>query len=154
MIEGTTMSKEAESADLIMKLYDLRREATMREARNWYIVSFFPESAQDIINVLVAPETSAYFRMVTSYWDMAAGFVNRGAIDEDMFHDSAGECLVVFSKVEPYIEEVRTIVANPKMLASLEALIRRIPNVEAILAERREMIKRMVAARSEMSKSA
>lgn len=148
------MSKEAESADLIMKLYDLRREATMREARNWYVISFFPESAQDIITALVAPESSAFFRMVTSYWDMAAGFVNRGAIDEDMFHDSAGECLIVFAKVEPYIEEVRSIVGNPKMLASLEALIRRIPDVDNILAQRREMIKRMAAARAELSKGA
>ena len=148
------MSKEAESADLIMKLYDLRREPTMRDARNWYVVSFFPESAQDIVTTLVSPESSAYFRMVTSYWDMAAGFVNRGAIDEDMFHDSAGESIVVFSKVELYIDEVRSIVGNPKMLANLEALIRRIPDSQTILAERRTMIKRMMAARAEVSKSA
>ena len=148
------MSKEADSADLIMKLYDLRREPTMREARNWYVVSFFPESAQDIVTALVSPESSAYFRMVTSYWDMAAGFVNRGAIDEDMFHDSAGESIVVFSKVELYIDEVRSIVGNSKMLANLEDLIRRIPDSQTILAERRTMIKRMMAARAEVSKSA
>jgi hypothetical protein len=148
------MSKEARSADLIMKLYDLRREEMMREARNWYVVSFFPNSAQDIISTLVAAETSAYFRMVTSYWDMAASFVNRGAIDEEMFHDSAGECLVVFSKVEPYIDEVRAIVGNTRMMSNLETLIMRIPDAKKILAERREMIKRMMAARSEMSKSA
>jgi hypothetical protein len=147
------MSKEAESADLIMKLYDLRREPTMREARNWYVVSFFPESSQDIITALVSSESSAYFRMVTSYWDMAAGFVNRGAIDEDMFHDSAGESIVVFSKVELYIEEVRSIVGNTKMLANLEALIRRMPDSQTILAERRTMIKRMMAARAEVSKA-
>ena len=52
------MSKESESAELIMRLYDLRREATMREARNWYLTSFFPESAQDIITTLVSPDTS------------------------------------------------------------------------------------------------
>jgi len=148
------MSKEAESADLIMKLYDLRREPTMREARNWYVVSFFPETAQDIVTALVSPESSAYFRMVTSYWDMAAGFVNRGAIDEDMFHDSAGESIVVFSKVEPYIAEVRSIVGNPKMLANLESLIRRMPDSQTILAERRNMIKRMMAARAELTKRA
>ena len=148
------MRKEAESADLIMKLYDLRREPTMREARNWYVVSFFPESAQDIVTALVSPESSAYFRMVTSYWDMAAGFVNRGAIDEDMFHDSAGESIVVFSKVEPYIAEVRSIVGNPKMLANLESLIRRMPDSQTILAERRNMIKRMMAARAELTKRA
>ena len=92
--------------------------------------------------------------MVTSYWDMAAGFVNRGAIDEEMFHDSAGECLVVFSKVEPYIHEVRTIIGNQKMLANLEALVMRLPDAKTLLAERREMIKRMMAARAGMSKGA
>ena len=148
------MSKESESADLIMKLYDLRREERMCEARNWYVTSFFPESAQDVIKALVSSETSALFRMVTSYWDMAAGFVNRGAIDEEMFHDSAGECLVVFSKVEPFITEVRSIVGSPRMMANLEALIMRLPDAATLLAERREMIKRMMAARSEMAKNA
>jgi hypothetical protein len=148
------MSKESESADLIMKLYELRREQTMREARNWYLTSFFPENAQDVIKALVASDSSAFFRMVTSYWDMAAGFVNRGAIDEAMFHDSAGESVVVFSKVEPYIDVVRSIVGNPRMMANLEALIMRLPDAKTLLAERREMIKRMMAARAEMSKSA
>jgi len=148
------MSKESESADLIMKLYDLRRESTMREARNWYVLSFFPDSAEAIITALVAPESSAYFRMVTSYWDMAAGFVNRGAIDEDMFHDSAGESIIVFAKVEPFIDEVRVIVGNPRMLANLETLIMRMPEAKSVLAQRREMIKRMAAARTEMSKGA
>ena len=77
------MSK-AESAELILKLYDLRREATMREARNW-IISFFPESAADVMQAIMNPETSAYYRMVVSYWDMAASFVNHGAIDEQIF---------------------------------------------------------------------
>jgi hypothetical protein len=145
------MSKESESADLIMKLYDLRRESMMREARNWYVTSFFPESAQDVISALVSSETSAYFRMVTSYWDMAAGFVNRGAIDEDMFNDSSGECVIVFSKVEPYIAEVRSIIGNSRMLANVESLVMRLPNAPSLLAERREMIKRMMAARAEMA---
>lgn len=90
------MSK-AESADLILKLYELRREATMREARNW-MIGFFPESAADIMQAMINPETSAFYRMVTSYWDMAASFVNHGAIDEEMFADAHGEHVIVFSK--------------------------------------------------------
>ena len=148
------MSKESESAELIMKLYELRREPTMRDARNWYVTSFFPESAQDIITALVSSETSAYFRMVTSYWDMAAGFVNRGAIDEEMFHDSGGECVMVFSKVEPYIAEVRSIIGNSRMMSNLEALVMRLPDAKGLLAERREMIKRMMAARANLSTGA
>ena len=145
------MSKESESAELIMKLYELRREPTMRDARNWYVTSFFPDSAQDVITTVVSSETSAYFRMVTSYWDMAAGFVNRGAIDEDMFHDSGGESVMVFSKVEPYIAEVRSIIGNSRMMSNLEALVMRLPDAKGLLAERREMIKRMMAARANLS---
>jgi hypothetical protein len=84
------MSSVYESADLIIKLYDLRREETIRKAREWYRTQFHPTSAQDVVNTLRG-EHSAYFRMVTSYWEMAASFVNHGAIDWQMFMDANGE---------------------------------------------------------------
>ncbi len=146
------MSK-AESAELILKLYDLRREATMREARNW-MISFFPESAADIIQALIRPETSAYYRMVTSYWDMAASLVNHGAIDEEMFADAHSEHFVVFSKVEPFLPELRETTGNPNMLGNLEKLIMRQPDARERLAKTRESMKRWMQARSEMSQSA
>lgn len=146
------MSK-AESADLIMKLYDLRREEKMREARGW-IVSFFPESAADIMQTIVRTETSGYFRMVTSYWDMAASFVNHGAIDEEMFFESNGECVIVFSKIEPFLEELRQIMGSPKYLKNLETLVMKLPDAKELLASRREMTKRWMQARAEMSKTA
>jgi hypothetical protein len=146
------MSK-SESADLILKLYDLRREATMREARNW-MIAFFPESAQDVMQAIMNPETSAYYRMVVSYWDMAASFVNHGAIDEEMFTDAHGEHFVIFSKVEPFLPELREIMGNPKILANLEALIMRQPDAKENLAKTRESMKRWMAARAEMAKNA
>lgn len=146
------MSK-AESAELILKLYDLRREEKMREARNW-MISFFPESTQDIMQALIKPETSAYYRMVTSYWDMAASFVNHGAIDEEMFADAHGEHFVVFSKIEPFLPELREIMGSPKVLANLEKLIMRQPDAKENLAKTRETMKRWMQARSEMSQSA
>ena len=76
------MTDKAKSAELIMKLYDLRREPVMREARNWFF-TFNPESIEDIQRAAMG-EHSAYFRMVTTYWDMACSFVNHGAIDADM----------------------------------------------------------------------
>ena len=82
------MSK-VESADLILKLYDLRREKKMRKARNW-IFGFNPKSADEIMQTMMDPEVGGYLRMVTSYWDMAATFVNEGAIDADMFNKTAG----------------------------------------------------------------
>lgn len=138
------MSK-AESADLIMKLYDLRREDKMRDARNW-MAGFFPESAEDIMAAMLNPDSSAYFRMVTSYWDMAASFVNHGAIDEDMFRDTSGEHMIVFSKIEPYLEDFRAIMGNPNYLKNLEALVTRLPDYKEILKTRREMMKRFMDA--------
>ncbi|MFN2502302.1 MAG: hypothetical protein ABR530_09855 [Pyrinomonadaceae bacterium] len=142
------MSKEAESADLIMKLYDLRREATMREARNWF-ATFFPENLEDVIDAM----PNAFYRMVLSYWDMAAGFVNRGAIDEEMFLESNGEALMVFAKVEPYLEEVRTYWNNPNYLKNLDALAMRLPDAKNALAARRELLRKIIAGRAEKAAS-
>ena len=141
------MSK-AKSAELILKLYDLRREATMREARNW-MITFFPESAQDVMQTMMNQETSAYYRMVTSYWDMAASFVNHGAINEKMFNDVSAEAVLVFSKIEPFLEELRGISGSPNYLANLEKLIMRMPDAKEMLAKRREMLKSMMQARSD-----
>ncbi|HSK72910.1 MAG TPA: hypothetical protein VK892_14510 [Pyrinomonadaceae bacterium] len=146
------MSK-AKSANLILKLYELRREAVMREARNWFI-TFFPGSAEEIIQAMINPETSAYYRMVTTYWDMAASFVLHGAIDEEMFSDAVGEHIIVFSKIEPFIEDLRKIMESPKYLASLEKLVMKIPDAKETLAKRREMMRRVVEARKEMAKNA
>lgn len=115
------MSK-AESADLLIKLYDLRRETVMREARNW-IFSFNPESAEDIGNTMMDPEVGGYLRMVTSYWDMACSFVNHGAIDEEMFNDVNGEHIMIFAKLEPHLEEMRTIWESPDMYKHLEKVV-------------------------------
>ncbi len=146
------MSK-TESAELILKLYETRREPVMREARNW-VIGFFPESAEEIIKAMIDAETSAKYRMVTTYWDMAAGFVNHGAIDEEMFNDANGEHIVVFSKLQPFLNELRQTLDNPNMLANLEKLIMRMPDAEAMLTKRREMMKRWMQARAEMAKSA
>src|SRR4029079_2931160 len=124
------MSKQANSADLIMKLYDLRREAMMREARNWFI-SFFPESVDDVMKTLIDPTTSGYYRMVTTYWDMAASFVNRGAIDEEMFLESNNECWVIFARIQPYLAGVRTVLENDCYLANIEKLLMRQPDAIA-----------------------
>ena len=143
------MSRESESADLILKLYDLRREDKMRDARNW-IISYFPTSADEVMSTMIDPETSSKYRMVTTYWDMAASFVLRGAIDEPMFLDSAGEAWVIFAKIEPYLEEIRKRVANDNYLRHLETLLMRQPNAIETCEVRRETMKRWMAARAEM----
>lgn len=144
------MSKH-EDANLILRLYELRREPVMREARNWMIM-FFPENAQDIMNAILGPN-SAYYRMVTSYWDMAASFVVNGAIDEQMFNDANGEHVVVFSKIHPYLAEFREMIGNPNAYANLEKLIMAMPDAEQRLEMTRERMKRFAAARAESAKA-
>ncbi len=146
------MSK-TKSANLILKLYETRREPVMREARNWF-AGFFPESAEDIMGALGNPEVSHFYRMVVSYWDMAASFVNHEAIDEDMFMETAGEILVVFCKIEPYLKELREITKAPNMMQNIEKLVMRQPNAKELLVSRREMMKMWMQNRAESAKSA
>ena len=133
------MSKH-DDAELILKLYDLRREPVMREARNW-MFSFNPTGVQDVIDVLLS-EHSGHYRMVISYWDMAAALVNNGAIDETLFNETNGEHMFVYAKVEPILEEVRTLFGNPDFLRNLETLVKRIPNIDEKLTNMKARMKK------------
>ena len=84
------MSKKQEEAGLILKLYELRREDTMRKARDWFFREFNPESIADFTEAMFG-EHSGHLRMVVSYWDMAAALVNDGAIRLDLFTHTNGE---------------------------------------------------------------
>ncbi len=135
------MSK-VESADLILKLYDLRREATMREARNW-MFSFNPASAEEYMKTMMDPEVGGYLRMVTSYWDMAAAIVNHGAIDMEMFNDTVGEHILVFAKIQPLLGELRELFQSPEAFKHLEKVIMDAPNGAEKLAKTQEWLKTM-----------
>jgi hypothetical protein len=135
------MDSKHESAKLILKLYDLRREEKMRKARDWFF-RFNPASADDIRAAMIGPD-SAYFRMVVSYWDMAASFVNHEAIDEDMFNDANGEHVVVFAKIHPHLEAFRASLNAPKFALQLERLVMRAPNAEERLTAVRDRMKRV-----------
>ncbi len=134
------MSK-VESANLILKLYDLRRETKMREARNW-IFGFNPSNADEIMQTMMDPEVGAYLRMVTSYWDMAASFVNHGAIDADMFNDTLGEHVMVFAKFEPFLEELREKFENPEAFKHLEKVIMDRPDGKEKVRKTQEWMKK------------
>ncbi len=133
------MSK-VESADLILKLYDLRRETKMREARNW-IFSFNPTSAEHYFQTMMDPEVGGYLRMVTSYWDMAATMVNHGAIDADLFNETAGEHFMVFAKIQPFLAEFREKMQSPEAFKNLEKVILDAPNGAERLAKTQEWLK-------------
>jgi hypothetical protein len=144
------MSKQ-EEANLILKLYDLRREPVMREARNWFF-SFNPTSVAEYMDAMMG-EHSGHLRMVISYWDMAASLVNNGAIDEQMFNDANGEQLFIFAKIEPILEELRQQWNQPDMLKHFEAIIRRVPENKEKLAAIRERIKMIQGMMAERAKA-
>jgi hypothetical protein len=96
-------------AQLILKLYELRTEARMRAARKWVTAEFWPESAQDVVNVLRAfgTEENDYLRQVVTYWDMAAALVLHGALEGSLFLDCCSENLFIFAKLSPFLNEIR-----------------------------------------------
>jgi hypothetical protein len=142
------MSKH-EDANLILKLYDLRRETVMREARNW-LFTFNPTSAQDIVDTLLS-EHSGHYRMVISYWEMAAAMVNNGAIDEQLFNETNTEHIFVYAKIAPVIEDIRSMFGSPDFLHNLESLVKRIPNIEEKITTMRERMKKFAAMRAELA---
>jgi hypothetical protein len=136
------MSTEHESMMGILKLYELRSEQTMRKARDWFATGFHPESTQDILQVLVGAH-SADFRMVVSYWDMATAFVVLGAINEEMFNAINTEHVLVYAKLQPFLEELRAVPGIPPYLylKHLEPVVQRLPDWEARVAAVRRYMK-------------
>jgi len=137
------MDTKGQDALVIIKLYEIRSEALMREARAWFFSEFAPQSGKDIVALMLSGQKqSAYYRMVTSHWEVAASLVNNGGIDEKLFLEANSEHLVVFAKVQPFIAEVREAIGEPDYLAHLERLVMRVPNVERKLENRRRLLER------------
>lgn len=141
------MSDKYEAANLILKLYDMRREEVMRKARAWFIAEFNPASVEEISKVSMG-EHSAYYRMVTTYWDMACSFVTNGAIDEQMFNDANAEHIAVYAKIEPFVAEIRAAYTSNYM-EHLEKVVMNIPNAKERLATTRERLKMLTANRAD-----
>ena len=114
-------------AELILNLYDTRREAEIRKARTWWTATFWPESADDILKVMRAmgSQENAWLRQVLGYWGMASSFVSHGILNEDLFFEPSfsGEMFFVYAKLEPYLKELREKLQNALLLVNLEKLI-------------------------------
>ena len=110
-------------AELMLRLYDLRREETLRQARAWLIQEFHADSADDLYQRYPSgSKENTYFRMAVSYWDMAASIVNHGLIKEEFFFESNGEFWFIWEKVKHLMPKLREARRNPLMYHSLEAL--------------------------------
>ncbi len=117
-----------EDAQLVLKLYEIRREEKLRAARDWYMFKFFPETFDDIKAVL-NPENpeNASFRMVIGYWEMASSFVAHGVLHPELLLESSGELILAWAKLAPFIEEMRKHYNLPDYLKSMEQLIKSVP---------------------------
>ena len=135
------------SGDLLLKLYELRREHALRQARHWFFFEFFPKSADDALAAWIG-ESSAQFRMVTSYWEMAAGLVLHGAIDRPMFYATNTEHVAIIAKLGPFLPELRRRSGLADYLEQVETLVAEMPDAARKLEIMRRFLDGRQTARS------
>ena len=137
------MSTPYESAQLILKIFEMRREPVLREARAWFVREFHPTSAAEVL--ALPADDNRKFRMVTGYWDMACSLVNHGAIDRQMFLDANGELFGTFSKVQPLLADLRESLKVPTLMTHTEQVVMSVPDAEARLEAIRNRLKGLAA---------
>jgi len=117
----------AADAQLVLQLYDLRREAEIRKARHWWLVTFWPNTADEFIKVASALGTQEnnWLRQVGGYWDMAASLVLHGTIHPDLFLEGgvSGEMFFLYAKVQPILKELREKMQSPNLFSNVEKVI-------------------------------
>jgi hypothetical protein len=113
-----------QDAELVLKLYDLRREAVMRQARD-FVAQFSPSSFEELMAVTSAFGTkeNAYVRQVLSYWEMVASLIVHGTLNAALAEDTLGEMHFVYAKVQPYVKQMRQLMKAPEFLQNLEKVV-------------------------------
>ncbi len=134
----------AADADLCIKLYELRREAEMRKARNFVNYEFQPQGVEDVLKVVQAMGTqeNAWARQVFSYWENAASCVLNGIVHPGLFFTWNGEMVFVYAKFKPYLKTIRQEMGNPAFLAGVEKVVNSSPEAK----KRVVMIEKRLAA--------
>ena len=118
---------KAQDAELVLKLYDLRRESEMRKARSWVVAEFWPNTFEDYAKVMgnMGSDGNRWVRQVVTFWEMAAALANHGTIDPELFLEPSvsGEMFFVYTKLKPILAEIREKMNSPEFLANSEKLI-------------------------------
>ena len=146
------MATAFESATLNLKLFELRREPVLREARQWFIGEFHPDTYDDFV-ATVGGQRNASFRMVVGYWEMAASMVTSGAIDADAFRAAHSEIYGMFCKIHPLLGEIRRTMNEPQFCHHLEQVVMGTPDATAIMDRRRARLRALFARRAEAAKA-
>ncbi len=138
-------------AELVLKLYDLRRESVMREARNW-MATFNPKSIEDLVAIMsnFAAKENAYMRQVCSYWEMVAAFIVHGTLNADLAYDTLGEMYFVYAIIQPVLEDFRKKFNSPDFFKNVQQVVEGTAKgrerVAQVQQRRAEMMSRMAAA--------
>lgn len=146
-----------EQAQLHLQIFEQRREAKLREARDWFFKNYFADSLDEAMRIApMGTEAGTFWMMVVSYWEQACAFLNYGLLHEDLFFETSGEFFGVWERVRPSIAEGRKRFANPLFLAHLEKAANRFESwIESRspgqIAAMRQMMKQM---RSQAEKAA
>lgn len=115
-----------EQANLMLKLYELRREPRLRQARTWLVEQFSASSVEEVAKKYPPGSgENTNLRMTVSYWDMVASIVNHGLIDDELFFESNGEAWTVWERIRELMPAWRALFKNPDLFANLEQLAQR-----------------------------
>jgi hypothetical protein len=133
-------------AELVLKLYDLRREAVMRQARE-FVGMFSPSSFEELMAVVGAfgSKENAYVRQVYGYWEMVASLIVHGTLNPELAEDTLGEMYFVYAKIQPFLKQMRDTMKSPEFLQNLQKVIEATP-------EKRERLARMQERMAEFAK--
>jgi hypothetical protein len=138
-----------EQAQLHLQVYDMRREARLRQGREWFFKNYFVDSFEDSMRI-AAPgtEAGALSMMVLSYWEHACALLNYGLLHEDLFFETSGEFFGVWERVKPIVPQFRELFGNKLFLAHLEKAAHRYEawseaRMPGHLAAMRQMMKQM-----------
>jgi hypothetical protein len=110
-----------EQAQLHLQVYEMRREARLRQARDWFFQNYFPENFDEAMRI-AAPgtEQGTFVMMVLGYWEQACALLNYGLLHEDLFFETSGEFFGVWERMKPTVEQGRERFKNKQFLANLE----------------------------------
>jgi hypothetical protein len=112
-----------DDANLLLRLYELRREEKLRQARDWFAKNFHANTVEEFQKLCpLGSQENAYYRMVSSYWEMAASFVTNGVLHRDLFAQNCREMLFVWIRISDFIPAWRERMGNPNIARNLEAV--------------------------------
>ena len=144
------MLKEApdhHDADLVLKIYDLRREAVMRESRTAINAKFWPRSAEEAIAVTANDHPlNVAFRQTSGYWEMVYGMARHGIVHPDFLVENNGEGLFLYARIEPYLAAFRAA-ASPRLFRNAEWVANNCETGRLLMESYRGRIKRALEAR-------